>query len=306
VNAATTASILTTTLALGPSVLYATLGEIVGERAGIVNLGIEGVMLVGASIGFATAVVFGDSYVGLLVGAGAGSAFNMLMAVMAVTRRTNQLATGFALYFLGAGISTLVGAQYIGSNVSGLGQFHLPGLGLLPHPWSKVFDQDLLVWLMLPTAVLLWWALFHTRWGLRLRAVGEDRQRSYAAGLHPDRIRYQALAVAGALSGLSGAHLAVAYTKTWQDGITAGRGFVCIAIVILALWHPVRAIPGALLFTASVATGLQLQALGVPVSPFLLDMLPYVVTILVVLIWGRPKAFAVPAALQEVFVGTST
>jgi len=306
VNATTTASILATTLALGPSVLYATLGEIVGQRAGIVNLGIEGVMLVGAAVGFAAGVVFGNSYLGLLAGAGAGLAFNMLMAAMTVTRGTNQLATGFALYFLGVGVSTLIGDQYIGSSVGGVGQFHLPGLGLLPHPWSNIFDQDLLVWLMFPTAVLLWWLLFHTRWGLHVRAVGEDRQRAYAAGLHPDRIRYQALAIAGALSGLSGAHLAVAYTKTWQDGITAGRGFVVISIVILALWHPVRAIPGALLFTAAVATGLQLQALGVPVSPFLLDMLPYVVTIAVVLIWGRPKAFAIPAALQEVFVGTST
>lgn len=305
-NVETTASILTTTLALGPSVVYATLGEIVGERAGIVNLGIEGVMLVGAAFGFAAGVVFGNSYVGLLAGAGAGCAFNMLMAVMVVTRRTNQLATGFALYFLGLGVSTLVGDHYIGSNVGGLRQFHLPGLGLLPHPWSGVFDQDAMVWLMVPTAVFLWWAVFHTRWGLRLRAVGEDRTRSYSAGLHPGRIRYQALAIAGALSGLSGAHLAVAYTKTWQDGITGGRGFICIAIVILALWQPVRAIPGALLFTAAVATGLQLQVLGVPVSPFLLDMLPYAVTIAVVLIWGRPKAFAVPAGLQEVFVGTST
>jgi general nucleoside transport system permease protein len=304
-SAVVIASILATTFALGPAVLYATLGEIVGQRSGIVNLGIEGVMLVGAAVGFAVSVISGSSYVGVLAGAGAGLVFNLLMGVMVVTRGTNQLASGFALYFLGGGISTLIGANYIGSNVSGLGQLSVPGLASLPHPWDEIFHQDVLVWLMVPVAALLWWILFRTRWGLRLRAVGEDKDSAYAAGLHPGRIQYQALGVAGALSGLAGAHLAVEYTKTWQDGLTAGRGFVAVAIVILALWHPLRAILGSLLFGGAVAVGLQLQAHGSPVSPFLLDMLPYVVTIIVVLIWGRAKAFTVPAGLREVFAGTS-
>jgi ABC-type uncharacterized transport system permease subunit len=304
-NSVAVASVLATTLALGPSVLYATLGEIVGQRAGIVNLGIEGVMLMGASVGFAVGVISGDPYVGLLAGAGAGCTFNLLMAVMVVTRHTNQLASGFALYFMGGGISTLIGANYIGSNLNGLGQIGLPGLTSLPHPWNDVFRQDLLVWLMLPVAIALWWLLFRTRWGLRLRAVGEDRNAAYSAGLHTGRIQYQALAVAGSLSGLAGADLALAYTKTWQDGMTAGRGFVAIAIVILALWRPVRAIFGALLFGGAIAIGLQLQASGSTINPFLLNMLPYLVTIAVVLAWGRAKAFTVPAGLREVFAGTS-
>ena len=299
------ASIAAITLALTPSILYATFGEIIGQRAGIVNLGIEGVMLIGAACGFAVGVITGNSYLGLLAGAAAGAGFNMLMAAMVVTRRTNQLASGFAVYFLGGGISTLIGAHYIGSDLSGLGQLGFPGLSSLPSPWDEVFRQDILVWAMVPVAFLLWWLLFRTRWGLKLRAVGEDKNFAYAAGVRTPRVQFQALALAGALYGLAGADLTLGYTKTWQDFLTAGRGFVAIAIVILALWNPVRAILGSLLFSVAVAVGLQLQAQGSPVSPFVLDMLPYLVTIAVVLAWGRPKAFTVPAGLREVFAGTS-
>lgn len=304
-SAATIASIVAITLALTPSVLYATFGEIVGQRVGIVNLGIEGVMLVGAAVGFAVAVVSGNSYLGLAAAAGTGVAFNTLLAALVIGRGTNQLASGFALYFLGGGISMLIGAEYVGSDVAGLGQIAVPGLSKLAQPWDQVFQQDLLVWLMVPVALALWWLLFRTRWGLRLRSVGEDIDFSYAAGLHTRRIQSQALAIAGGLYGLAGGDLVLAYTKTWQDWGTAGRGFVAIAIVILALWHPVRALLGSLLFSGAVAVGIELQAQGSPVSPFLLDMLPYLVTIAVVLVWGRPKAFTVPAGLREVFAGTS-
>jgi ABC-type uncharacterized transport system permease subunit len=304
-SAATLASIVAITLALTPSVLYATFGEIVGQRAGIVNLGIEGVMLIGASVGFAVGVVTGNSYLGLLAGAGSGVAFNMLMAWLVIVRGTNQLASGFALYFLGGGVSMLIGAEYVGRDLGGLGQIGVPGLSGLPDPWDQIFRQDLLVWLIVPTALALSWVLFRTRWGLRLRAVGEDKDFAFAAGLRTRRIQCEALAVAGALYGLAGADLVLSYTKTWQDWGTAGRGFIAIAIVILALWHPVRAILGALLFSAAVALGIELQAQGSPVSPFVLDMLPYLVTIAVVLVWGRPKAFTVPAGLREVFAGTA-
>jgi general nucleoside transport system permease protein len=304
-SAAIVVSVLATTLALCPSVLYATLGEIVGQRSGIVNLGIEGVMLIGACVGFVVGVTSGNSYLGVLAGAAAGSGFNLLFAIMVVSRGTNQLASGFALYFLGAGVSTLIGADYVGRNLGGLDHLSIPGLSSLPHPWQHVFEQDALVWLMVPIVLLLSFVLFRTRWGLHLRTVGEDKDAAFASGLRPSRIQYQSLALAGAFSGLAGAHLALAYTKTWQDWMTAGRGFVAIAIVIFSLWHPGRAILGALLFGASIAIGLQLQAHGSGISPFLLDMLPYVVTIAVVLAWGRPKAFAAPAGLREVFAGTA-
>ncbi len=188
-SSTTFASIVAISLAMTPSVLYATFGEIVGQRAGIVNLGIEGVMLIGAAVGFAVGVVTGNAYVGLLAGAGAGVAFNGILAALVIGRRTNQLASGFALYFLGGAISMLIGAHYVGSDVSGLDQLGFPGLSSLPHPWAEIFRQDLLVWLMVPVAVFLWWALFRTRWGLRLRAVGEDKNCSYAAGLKTERIQ---------------------------------------------------------------------------------------------------------------------
>ncbi len=304
-TAATFCTVVSTTLALAPSVFYATLGEIVGQRSGVVNLGIEGVMLLGAAVGFMVGVITGDPIIAIIAGAGVGCVANLLFAALVVGARTNQLATGFALYFLGGAVSTLVGSNYIGRNLNGLGQLRVPGLRSLPHPWDSIFQQDLLVWLMVPAAVTVWWALGRTRWGLHVRAAGESRDSAYAAGLNPRRLQVQALALAGMFSGVAGAHLSVAYTKTWQDGMTSGRGFIAIAIVMLSLWRPLRAIFGALLFSFAVAIGLQLQANGSAVSPYLLDMLPYVLTILVVLLWARPKAFSSPAGLREVFAGTS-
>jgi simple sugar transport system permease protein len=292
-------------LASGVSVFYAALGEVVGQRAGIVNLGIEGVMLVGAATSFAVTALTGSPVLGLLAGAASGIAFNLILGLLVVTRRTNQLASGLALWFLGTGASTLIGLSYTGTHIDGLGEVRLPGSNLLPAAWARVIDQDILVYLALPAALAVTWLLWRTRWGLHLRAVGEDRMAAFAAGLNPAWLQYQALALAGALYGLGGAQLALAYTKTWQEGMTAGRGFVAVVIVIFALWRPLRTIAGALLFGGAVALGLQLQVQGLPVSPFLLDMLPYLLTLIVVLVFGRPKAFAVPMGLREVFGGTA-
>jgi general nucleoside transport system permease protein len=305
VSAEVIVGVVVTAIQLSVAVLYAAMGEVVGQRSGIVNLGIEGVMLMGAATGFAVTATTGSALLGVAAGAASGAAFNLVMGLMVVTRRSNQLASGLALYFLGIGLSTLIGASFVGAHVQGLGQLGFPGLASLPEPYARLFRQDLLVWLMVPAAVLLWWLLFRTRWGLRTRAVGEDRTSAFAAGIRTARRQYQALGIAGALYGLGGAHLAIAFTKTWQEYMTAGRGFIAIVIVIFSLWNPIRAIGGALLFGAAMAVGLQLQAQGAPVSPFLLDMLPYLVTMAVVLIWARPTQFAVPGGLREVFTGTA-
>lgn len=298
--------IIASALVSGASVLYATLGEVIGERAGIVNLGVEGQMLMGASVGFAVTAQTENVVLGLLAGALAGGSFNAAMGLLVVSRRTNQLASGLALWFLGLGLSALIGKPFVGQRIEGLLELALPGLSSLPPVIQPLFQQDLLVWLMFPAAIAVWWVLWHTRWGLRLRAVGEDRTTAFAAGLRPTLIQYQALLVAGLFGGLGGAHLALAFTKTWLEGMTNGRGFVAVAIVIFSLWHPVRAVAGALLFGAAVALGLQLQARGAPISPFLLAMLPYLITLAVVLAWGRPRAFTVPMGLREVFEGTSS
>lgn len=297
--------VITGAIASGASVLYATLGEVVGQRAGMVNLGIEGVMLMGASVGFAVTATSGDAFVGLAAGTLAAGAFNLILGLLAVTRRANPLASGLALWLLGSGASTLIGLNYTGSHIAGLPDIELPFVSALPPLYQQIFRQDPLVYLMVPIAIALWWALRHTRWGLHLRAVGEDRTAAYAAGLRTWRIQYEALFLAGMLSGLAGVQLALAYTKTWQEGMTAYRGFVVLAIVIFSLWHPLRAIAGALLFGGAISFGLQLQVLGAPISPFLLNMLPYAITFVVVLAWGRPKAFTVPMGLREVFEGTA-
>lgn len=289
----------------GASVLYASLGEVIGERAGIVNLGVEGQMLIGASVGFAATATTENVWLGVVAAAVASGLFNMVFGLLVVTRRTNQLASGVALWILGAGLSTMIGKPFVGRRIEGLQDIELPGLSALPQVYTQFFRQDLLVYLMVPLAVLIWWVLFHTHWGLNLRAVGEDRMTALAAGLHPSRLQYQALFLGGMLGGTGGAHLALAFTKTWQEGMTAGRGFLAVVIVIFALWHPLRAVVGALLFGGAVALGLALQVRGAPTSPFLLDMLPYVLTLAVVLIWGRARAFTVPMGLREVFGGTA-
>jgi general nucleoside transport system permease protein len=280
--------VLTSSILSGTSLLYATLGELVGERAGIVNLGLEGVMLIGASVGFAAASLTGDPYLGLLFAALAGTAANMLFGYVVIGRRANQLAAGLTLMFFGLGASALIGSPFVGAIVDGL-----PDLG----------PFDALVWLAMPTAVLLWYLIFRTRWGLGLRAAGEDPAAAFASGRDPDRLRYQALALGGALGGIGGAHLSLALTLTWDEGMTAGRGFIAIALVIFARWNPLWAVPGALVFGGAESLQLQLQARGADVSPFLMTMTPYLLTLVILVFWGWNRRSAAPAALGRSFFG---
>lgn len=296
-------SVLLGSILSGTPLLYATLGEVVEERAGIVNLGLEGVMLMGAVVGFATTVHTGSAAAGVVAGAVAGSLFNLLLAFVVITRRANQLASGLALMFCGVGLSALLGAPYVGSRIEGLNPISLPGLSLLPY-LGPLFRADVLVYLAAPAALLVWWLLFRTRWGLSLRAVGENPTAAYAAGFNPWVLQYQALVVAGLLGGIAGAHLSVGITKTWAEWMTAGRGFIAVALVIFSMWHPLRAIVGAVLFGGAIALQIQLQARGAPVSPFLLDTLPYLLSLAVLVAWGGARRHAAPASLGRVFEGT--
>ena len=282
------AAVIASSILSGTSLFYATLGELVGERAGIVNLGLEGLMLIGASVGFAVTSYSGDAYLGVLAAAAAGLAANMIFAYVVVGRGANQLAAGLTLMFLGLGISTLIGRPFVGEVVAGL-----PRFGAF----------DLLVWLALPSALCTWALLFRTRWGLALRAVGEDPAAAFAAGKSPSRIRYQALAVAGTLGAIGGAHLALALTHTWDEGMTAGRGFIAIALVIFAKWNPLWAVVGALVFGGAEIVQLELQARGADVSPFLMNMIPYLLTLFVLMFWGFNRRAAAPAALGRNFFG---
>jgi simple sugar transport system permease protein len=288
----------------GTPLLYATLAELISERAGIVNLGLEGVMLVGAVVGFITSVATGSATLAVSAAALAGALFNMIFAFLVISRRANQLASGLALMFCGVGLSALLGAPYVGRQISGLEEIRIPGLADLPLLGPALFAHDALVYLAAPAAAALWWVLFSTRWGLSLRAVGENPVAAFAAGWSPHRIQYQALIVAGILGGLAGAHLSVGVAKAWAEWMTAGRGFIAVALVIFSKWHPLRAMGGALLFGGAIALELQMQALGVPISAFLLDMLPYVLSLTVLAVWGGARRHAAPGSLGRVFQGT--
>jgi general nucleoside transport system permease protein len=301
-SAALVIGVLATAIVSGTSLLYATLGEMVGERAGVVNLGVEGIMLIGASTGFAATVLTGSPYLGLLAAAAAGAAANLLFAWLVVARSANQLAAGLSLMFFGLGLSALIGRPFVGALISGLPR--LAVFGLAPGGTAaRLLSHDILVYLAAPAAALVWWLMFRTRWGLGLRAVGEDPAVAFAAGLDPNALRYQALTLAGVLGGIAGAHVSVALTLTWAEGMTAGRGFIAIALVIFAKWNPLWAIAGALLFGGAESLQLQLQAAGADVSPFIMNMVPYLLTLLVLIVWGWRRLAAAPAALGRSFIG---
>jgi simple sugar transport system permease protein len=288
----------------GTSLLYTTLGEVVGERSGIVNLGLEGVLLVSASSGFAVTVATGNPYLGMLVAMLAGGLMNMILGYLVIRRQANQLASGLALMFFGFGVSALIGKPYVGAKINGLPRLVVPGLEHLPRLYTSLFQFDILIFLAVPAAFLIWWLLYRTKWGLGLRAVGENADAAFASGRDPRLIRFQALFLGGLLAGVGAAHLSIAYTMNWTEYMTGGRGFIAVALVIFSRWHPLRAISGALLFSGAVAFQLLLQSSGVDVSPFLLDTIPYLLTLIVLMAWGGNRKHAAPASLGRVYHGT--
>ncbi|MEE9590497.1 MAG: ABC transporter permease [Hyphomicrobiaceae bacterium] len=296
--------VLSSALFSGASLLYATLGETINQRAGIVNLGLEGVLLISGATAIAVTSLTGNPYLGILAAVLAGGLTNLIMAFLVVTRRGNQLASGLALMFFGFGVSALIGRSFVGLRINGLPRLALPGLANLPPRYSSLFQFDMLIYLAIPAAVFVWWLLFRTRWGLGVRAVGENADTAFAAGRNPHLVKYQALFAGGMLAGLGAAHLTIAYVLNWSEFMTGGRGFIAIALVIFSKWNPIRAIAGALLFSGAVAFQLLLQASGVNVSPFLLDTLPYLLTILVLMLWGGSRKYAAPASLGRVYMGT--
>ncbi len=296
--------VLSSAIFSGTSLLYTTLGEVIDERAGIVNLGLEGVMLVSAASGFAVTSITKNPYLGILAAMLAGGLMNLILGYLVVTRKANQLASGLALMFFGFGASALIGKAYVGTKIASLPRIILPGLAELPPRFSSLFKFDPLIYLVIPVAVLVWWLLFRTRWGLGLRAVGENADAAFASGRNPHLIRYQALFVGGLLVGLGAAHLSIAYAMNWNEYMTGGRGFIAVALVIFSMWHPLRAIVGALVFSGAVAFQLLLQSSGVNISPFLLDTIPYLLTLIVLIAWGGNRKHAAPASLGRVYQGS--
>lgn len=296
--------VLSSAIFSGTSLLYATLGEIITQRSGVINLGLEGTLLISASVGFAVTHQTGNPYLGVLAAMLAGGLANMILAWLVVNRHANQLASGLALMFFSYGLSAMIGKPYVGGLITGLPRIAFPGTASLPRMYASLFRFDILIYLAVPLAIIVWFALFRTRWGLGLRAVGEHTDAAFSSGRNPKRIRYQALFIGGMLAGLGAAHLSIAYTKTWAEYMTAGRGFIAIALVIFARWHPIRAISGALIFSGAVALQLLLQSSGVQISPLLLDTLPYIITLVVLILWGGTKKQTTPASLGRIFKGS--
>jgi ABC-type uncharacterized transport system permease subunit len=296
--------VLSSAIFSGTSLLYTTLGEIFDQRAGIVNLGLEGILLISAASGFAVTSVSQNPYLGVLVAALVGGLINLILGYLVITRKANQLASGLALMFFGFGLSAWIGKPYVGGVIKGLPRFTFPGLSNLPRLYASLFKFDVLIYMVIPFSILTWWLLFRTRWGLGLRAVGENSDIAFASGRNPWLIKYQALFVGGLLAGLGAAHLSIAYTMNWAEYMTAGRGFIAVALVIFSKWHPIRAIVGALLFSGAVAFQLLLQSSGIQISPFLLDTIPYLLTILVLIAWGGTRKHSAPASLGRVYQGT--
>ena len=197
----------------------------------------------------------------------------------------------------------MIGRPYVGQLIDGIKTMPIPVLSELPFLGPVLFQHDILIYAVIPMAFFLQWVLFRTRWGLAIRTVGEDKTVAYAAGLRTKWLQYQALFVGGLLAGLGGAHLSLAFTGVWGEQMTAGRGFIAVALVIFAAWSPLRAVLGALLFGGALAFQLQLQARGAPVSPFFLDMLPYLLTLGVLLFLRGNRRYAMPAGLKSVFEG---
>jgi simple sugar transport system permease protein len=275
------------TLAAGTPLVFAALGELVVEKSGVLNLGVEGMMLVGAVASFIVAARTQSPWLGVGAGALAAATLSLVFALIALTLRANQVATGLALSLFGVGLSAFVGRDFLSVVIEGITPIHVSGLSDLPVVGRLLFGHNPLVYASLGLFACVQAFLYRTRAGLVLRAVGESPQSAHAIGYPVIAIRYAAVLFGGACAGLGGAFLAVAYTPSWVEGMTAGRGWIALALVVFATWKPWRVLVGAYLFGSVTLAQFQAQAAGVAVASQLLAMLPYVATIVVLAIISR-------------------
>ncbi|HKJ95616.1 MAG TPA: ABC transporter permease [Gammaproteobacteria bacterium] len=280
---------LAATLVMGTPLLLAGIGELVTEKAGVLNLGVEGMMLVGAIVGFIAFVETDSHLLGFGLAMVAGVATSMLFAVLTMTFRANQVASGLALTIFGVGLSSFMGRPYEGEGITGLAKLNVPGLTDIPVIGPIAFHQDALVYLSLAIALGVVWFIYHTRAGLVLRAVGESPESSHAMGYPVIGIRYLAIAFGGAMAGLGGAYMSLVEPHLWVENLVAGRGWIAVALVVFASWRPGRVIAGAYLFGGITRLGFDLQALGVPIPSQALSSLPYIATIVVLVILSRDR-----------------
>jgi ABC-type uncharacterized transport system permease subunit len=285
----------------GTSIMYAGLGETVSERAGVINLGTEGNMLVGALAGYAVTVETGSPWIGALGGALAGALLASLHALLVVSRKANQFASGLTLLFLALGITSFYGSDYVGKSINSFQKWDIPGLSNIPWVGEILFQNDPLVYVSYFAVPLVWFVLFRTRAGLLVRTAGERSDSLTVNGYSVLRVRSAAVIVGGFLSGLGGAHLSIAYANAWFENMIVGRGFIAVALVIFASWSPIKVMGGAYLFGSALALAPALQARGYGVNQFALDVIPFVLTILVLAVLGKRTLAAAPDELKRVF-----
>ena len=295
---------LLTVIGASTPLLLAGLGELVTEKSGVLNLGVEGMMLVGAVAAFATGVTSGSWVLAILAGALAGMGMAFLFGVLTLSLLANQVATGLALTIFGIGLSALLGAGFVGTPFPGLPKLDLPLLSSLPIVGPLIFGHDILIYLSFVMVALVAWFLTGTKAGLVLRAIGENQDAAHSIGYPVIAIRYLAVLFGGLMAGLGGAYLSLAYTPMWAENMTAGRGWIALALVVFSTWKPVRVLAGAYIFGGVTILQLHAQGFGIEVPSQILSMLPYLATILVLVLISMDSArvrLSAPACLGKVF-----
>ena len=297
--------ILIAAVGMGTPLLFATLGGVISERAGVINLGMEGLMLIGALVAFVVMLNTGNYFYSVAAAALASGIVSMIHGIVCLMLRASQIASGLAMTFFGSGLSGLLGDKLTGETVEPLTRIPIPGLNAIPILGRVLFNQDILVYFSFLCVVLSWWMLFKTRLGLNIRSMGEAPEVCDSLGLSVLSYRFFAVVGGGMLIGIGGAYFPLALTPFWVDGITAGRGWIAVALVIFAFWDPIKALGGAYLFGIALALELRLQILGIEISPYYLKMLPYVLTIIVLTLatirFNRLGIQVMPLALGNVF-----
>ncbi len=290
----------------GTPILLASLGEIYAERSGVLNLGVEGMMMLGAVVGFATTLTTKNPILGVLLASLVAALLSLVHAFACVSLKANQVVSGLALTMLGVGISGVLGRQFVGSPLPvRVAEASIPGLSDIPLIGKALFSHDPFVYLSYALVVILWFVLYKTKLGIEIRAVGEDPSAADAAGVNVALVQYGCVALGGALAGLGGAYLSVVYTPAWIENMTAGRGWIAIALVIFAMWDPLRAVIGAYLFGGLEALQFRLQQalfFGYRIPVTLLGSLPYIATIAVLVFASSEavrKRIGAPSALGK-------
>ncbi|OYX80006.1 MAG: ABC transporter permease, partial [Bradyrhizobium sp. 35-63-5] len=280
-------AILISVIAASTPLLLAAAGELVVERSGVLNLGVEGMMIMGAACGFAGCWLTGSTFLGALCGIAAGAALSLVFAMLTLGLAVNQVAAGLALTILGTGLSGLIGAGFVGQRIVPAPHLDIPFITTLPVVGKLFFGQDGFVYFSVLLVAAIWWFLYRTRAGLILRAVGDNHTSAHALGYPVLKIRLLAVLFGGGCAGLAGAYLPLAYTPFFIPGMTAGRGWIALALVVFSSWRPGRLVGGAYLFGAVTILQLHAQALGLGIPSQLMTSLPYLATVVVLVLISR-------------------